>query len=218
MEITKMKFPRSPHKRTVKFAPATIFTLLFLASLTGFYFSPALAPTVQATAREIEIIPLDIPQSGDRDLDLIIFHAGEREGVDPRFIHAVIKQESKYDPNATSAAGAKGLMQLTPDTGKRFQCSDLKDEECNVDAGTKYLTWLLKRFNGDVSLALAGFNAGEGAVDKYNGIPPYEETQNYVKTIVANYGKTYHPILSSDEAKVAFHLTNDDSNEGARGE
>src|SRR5262249_12464733 len=154
-------------------ASTAIFILLFLASLTGFYFSPALAPTVQATAREIEIIPLDIPQSGDRDLDLIIFRAGEREGVDPRFIHAVIKEESKYDPSATSAAGAEGLMQLTPDTGKRFDCTDLKEQQCNVGAGTKYLAWLLKRFNGDVSLALAGYNAGEGAVDKYQGIPPF---------------------------------------------
>ena len=72
---------------------------------------------------------------------------------------------------------------------------------------------MLKRFNGDVSLALAGYNAGEGAVDKYKGVPPYHETENYVKKIVANYGKTYHPILSPDDAKVAFHLTNDNSAE-----
>jgi hypothetical protein len=64
----------------------------------------------------------------------------------------------------------------------------------------------LKRFDGDVSLALAGYNAGEGAVDKYKGVPPYSETQNYVKKIVSKYGKTYHPVLSPDDAKVAFHL------------
>src|SRR5262249_862455 len=118
----------------------------------------------------------------------------------------------------TSAAGAEGLMQLTPDTGERFHCADLKDLQCNVGAGTKYLAWLLKRFSGDVSLALAAYNAGEGAVDKYQGIPPYPETQNYVKRIGASYGKTYHPILTRDEARVAFHLTNDDSNESRRGE
>jgi soluble lytic murein transglycosylase-like protein len=97
-------------------------------------------------------------------------------------------------------------MQLMPATAKRFKCDDLKNQACNVEAGTKYLAWLLKRFNGDVSLALAGYNAGEGAVDKYQGIPPYQETENYVKKIVANYGKTYHPVLSPDDAKVAFGL------------
>jgi transglycosylase-like protein with SLT domain len=200
-----MKFPRLPHLRTAKFAPVAIFSLFFLTNLTGFFFSPAIAPTVSASERKDEI-PLDIPQSGDCDLDLIIFRTAEREGVDPRFIHAVIKQESQYHPEATSPAGAKGLMQLMPATAKRFNCDDLNDQACNVEAGTKYLAWLLKRFNGDVSLALAGYNAGEGAVDKYQGIPPYPETENYVKKIVASYGKTYHPVLSPEDAKVAFGL------------
>ena len=75
-------------------------------------------------------------------------------------------------------------------------------------AGTKYLAWLLKRFDGDVKLALAAYNAGEGTVDKYQGVPPYSETQNYVNKIVANYGKTFHPILEPEDAKVAFHLIN----------
>ena len=194
----------------MKFAPAAVFLLFLVTNLTGFYFSPAFAPIVDAKAKvesESEFIPLDIPQSGDCDLDLIIFHAGEHAGVDPRLIHAVIQQESRYKPAATSSVGAKGLMQLMPDTGKRFHCTDLSDEKCNVEAGTKYLAWLLKRFNGDVSLTLAAYNAGEGAVDKYKGIPPYQETENYVKKIVANYGKTYHPIVSPEEAMVAFHLT-----------
>jgi len=203
-----MKFPRFPHLRSAKFAPFAVFSLFLLTNLTGFYLSPVLAPAVRAAA-QIETIPSDMPQSGDCDLDWIIFHAGEREGVDPRFIHAVIQQESKYDPDALSPAGARGLMQLMPGTAKRFDCNDAKDEACNVEAGTKYLAWLLKRFNGDVKLALAGYNAGEGAVDKYEGVPPYPETQNYVNKIVANYGKTYHPILPPDEAKLAFNLIAD---------
>ncbi len=202
-----MKFPRFPHLRSAKFAPVAIFSLFFLTNITGLYFSRVLAPAVSA-ATQIETIPLDIPQSGDCDLDWIIFHAGEREGVDPRFIHAVIQQESKYDPKALSPAGARGLMQLMPGTAKRFDCYDTKDEACNVEAGTKYLAWLLKRFNGDVKLALAGYNAGEGAVDKYQGVPPYPETQNYVNKIVANYGKIYHPILDPQDAKIAFGLIN----------
>jgi hypothetical protein len=147
------------------------------------------APIVEAKPQpQSEFIPLDIPQSGDCDLDLIIFHAGERAGVDPRFIHAVIQQESRYKPDATSGVGAKGLMQLMPDTGKRFHCTDLNDQKCNVEAGTKYLRWLLK-IQWRCSLTLAAYNAGE-TVDKYKGIPPYHETENYVKKIVGNYGKT----------------------------
>ncbi len=201
----RMKLPRFPHLRSAKFAPFAIISLFCLTNFTGLFFSPVFAPSV-AAAVEFEKIPADIPVSGDCDLDWIIFHAGEREGVDPRFIHAVIQQESKYKPDATSPVGARGLMQLMPATAKRFDCTDLRDEACNVEAGTKYLAWLLKRFNGDVKLALAGYNAGEGSVDKYQGIPPYPETQNYVNKIVANYGKDYHPILEPEEAKVAFHL------------
>jgi hypothetical protein len=149
---------------------------------------------------------LDIPLSGDCELDLIIYRAGERQGVDPRFIYAVIQQESRYDAKAVSGAGARGLMQLIPATAKRFHCDDPHDKACNVEAGTKYLAWLLKRFNGDVELALAGYNAGEGAVVKYQGVPPYSETRNYVRRVVANYGKTYHPVLSAENAKIEFRL------------
>ena len=201
-----MKFLRLPHLRTAKFAPLAVFFLFFATNITGLYLSPVLAPATIQAATTDGFIPLDIPQSGDRDLDLIIFRAGEREGVDPRLIHAVIQQESKYDPDAKSPVGAQGLMQLMPDTARRFHCDDATDEACNVEAGTKYLAWLLKRFDGDVSLALAGYNAGEGSVDKYEGIPPYKETQNYVKKIVDNYGKTYHPILSPEDARTAFGL------------
>jgi soluble lytic murein transglycosylase-like protein len=107
----------------------------------------------------------------------------KRKGIDPRFIHAVIWQESKYKVSARSHAGAQGLMQLMPDTARRFGCRNPQNPAENIAAGTKYLSWLLKRFEGNVELALAGYNAGEGSVDKYNGIPPYRETQNYVKII-----------------------------------
>ena len=149
------------------------------------------------------MIPQDIPSSGDPDLDRIIFRAGGRHGIDPRFIHAVIWQESKYKPNALSHAGAQGLMQLMPATARRFGCVDPNDTVSNVEAGTKYLSWLLKRFNGDVKLALAGYNAGEGAVDKYNGMPPFDETQNYVRKIVDNYGQTSHPVIPTEVTKLA---------------
>ena len=191
-----MKFPRKDsHFRSLKFAPFAVLSFFIFTNITGIMFSRVMAPVAAASPAQLEI-PADIPTSGDKDLDRIIFEVGEREGVDPRFIHAVIWQESKYDVNARSHAGAQGLMQLRPATAKRFGCEDMNDPESNIEAGTKYLGWLLKRFDGNVELALAGYNAGEGAVDKYNGIPPYNETRNYVKIISQRYGKTYLAVES----------------------
>jgi len=194
----------SYYLRPAKFAPFAIISLFVAFNFTGFFFTPVLAPVVNAA--QVETIPNDIPLSGDCDLDWIIYRAGEKAGVDPRFIHAVIKQESKYNPKAVSPVGAEGLMQMMPATAERFGLKNPFDPAANVEAGTKYLKWLLKRFDGDVSLALAGYNAGEGSVDKYKGVPPYGETQDYVRKIVSNYGKTYHPVLPPEDAKIAFHL------------
>jgi hypothetical protein len=198
---------RLPHFHAAKFGPAAIISLFFLTNFTGFFFSPAFTPTVNAVTQVVETIPADIPVSGDCDLDWTIYRAGQAAGVDPRFIHAVIRQESRYKNAAVSHVGAQGLMQLMPATAKRFGCDDPHDSAANIKAGTKYLAWLLKRFDGNVTLALAGYNAGEGAVAKYNGVPPYNETQNYVRKIVANYGKTYLQVQPPDEAKRASDMT-----------
>ena len=192
---------RLPHFHAAKFAPAAIFSLFLLTNVTGFLFSPAFRPSINSGTQFVEMIPADIPVSGDCDLDWTIYRAGQEAGVDPRFIHAVIRQESRYKKEALSHVGAQGLMQLMPATAKRFGCDDPNDPAANIKAGTKYLAWLLKRFDGDVTLALAGYNAGEGAVDKYNGVPPYNETQNYVRRIVANYGKTYLQVVRPEEAR-----------------
>ena len=190
-----MKFPRKlPLVRSLKFIPIALFSFFLFSNLTGLMFSHALAPVVIASADTTPRIAADMPTSGDPKLDRIIYEAGEKEGVDPRFIHAVIWQESKYKVDARSHAGAQGLMQLMPATAKRFGCEHPEDPEQNIAAGTKYLSWLLKRFAGNVELALAGYNAGEGSVDKYLGVPPYNETQNYVKIISQRYGKMYHPV------------------------
>ncbi len=195
-----MKFPRRlPHFRSFKFAPFALISLFLFSNLTGLLFSRVMAPDVIAKPDTTFRIPADIPTSGDPKLDRIIYEAGEKEGVDPRFIHAVIWQESKYKVEARSHAGAQGLMQLMPATARRFGCHDPNDPADNITAGTKYLSWLLKRFAGNVELALAGYNAGEGSVDKYDGIPPYNETQNYVKIISKRYGKMYHPVPVSTE-------------------
>ena len=168
--------------------------------------APVQARTVATEGPAKFYIPADVPSSGDPDLDRVIFETGVREGVDPRLIHAVVWQESKYKPAAVSHAGAQGLMQLMPATAKRFKCEDRNDPAQNVTAGTKYLRWLLKRFDGDVTLALAGYNAGEGSVDKHDGVPPFGETQHYVRVITKRYGKTYHPTLAPAEATAHFRL------------
>jgi soluble lytic murein transglycosylase-like protein len=203
-----MNLPRRlPHFRSLKFAPFAIISLFLFTNLTGVLFSRVLAPDVMAHSEPGGFaIPADIPTSGDRQLDRIIFEAGETQGVDPRFIHAVIWQESKYETHARSHAGAQGLMQLMPATAKRFGCNDPNNPVENITAGTKYLSWLLKRFSGNVELALAGYNAGEGAVDKYAGVPPYDETRNYVKIISKRYGKIYHPVLAPEVAAEVFKL------------
>jgi soluble lytic murein transglycosylase-like protein len=102
-------------------------------------------------------------------------------------VRAVIKVESDYDPRAVSAAGAKGLMQLMPETGLQMQMRDAFDPRMNIFAGTRYLRILANTFNGDLELTIAGYNAGEGAVIRYGGIPPYEETQNYVLQVLRYY-------------------------------
>ncbi|HKY43611.1 MAG TPA: lytic transglycosylase domain-containing protein [Pyrinomonadaceae bacterium] len=205
-----MKFPRRlPHFRSLKFAPFALISLFLFTNVTGFLFSRVMAPEVAASPVPVFRIPADIPTSGDAQLDRIIFEAGQKQGIDPRLLHAVIWQESKYKLRARSHAGAQGLMQLIPDTAKRFGCDDPHDPVENIEAGTKYLSWLLKRFEGNVELALAGYNAGEGAVDKYDGIPPYNETKNYVKIISKRYGKTYHPVLPPEQAAEVFQLRAD---------
>ena len=106
--------------------------------------------------------------------------AAAQYGVDEAIVRAIIHAESSFNPNALSRVGAQGLMQLMPATARRFGVSNAFDPSQNIRGGVQYLAWLLKRFNGNLTLAAAGYNAGEGAVDRYKGVPPYSETQRYV--------------------------------------
>ena len=121
------------------------------------------------------------------DIDSLIEQYSAKNGLDSAFVKAVIKQESGFQPKVTSHCGAMGLMQLMPATASSLGVKDAYDPEQNIAGGTKYLKGLLDRFGGDKSLALAAYNAGPNAVAKYNGIPPYKETQNYVKNIMSMY-------------------------------
>lgn len=117
----------------------------------------------------------------------IVSKVAKKYEIDEKLVNAVIKQESGFNPKATSHCGAMGLMQLMPATAKGLGVKDAYNPVQNIEGGVKYLSNLLKRYNGNTVLALAAYNAGSGAVEKYGGVPPYKETQNYVKNILANY-------------------------------
>lgn len=121
--------------------------------------------------------------------------AARLHGVEEAIVRAIIHAESAFNPNALSRVGAQGLMQLMPATARRFGVSNAFDASQNIGGGVKYLAWLLKRFNGNLTMAAAGYNAGEGAVDKYGGVPPYGETQRYVQR-VALLAERYRGVLN----------------------
>ena len=122
------------------------------------------------------------------DIDFLVQKVGLRHNVDTDLIHAVIRQESNYDVFAVSVKGACGLMQLMPGTALRFGVKDIFDPAENVEGGVKYLRHLMDRYEGDRIRALAAYNAGEGAVDRYGGVPPYRETEDYVDRVRRWYG------------------------------
>ena len=121
------------------------------------------------------------------NIESLIKKYAQKNNLDPDFIKAVVKQESGFNPDAKSKCGAMGLMQLMPQTAKGLGVVDAFDPEQNIEGGVKYLKSMLNRFNNDPKLALAAYNAGPAAVQKYGDIPPYKETQNYVKNILASY-------------------------------
>ncbi|MFY9555957.1 MAG: lytic transglycosylase domain-containing protein [Blastocatellia bacterium] len=164
------------------------------------------AAAVQRTA------PIKIPgllaghhiSSGNPAIDALVGEASAQYGLDPCLILSVMRAESSFNRTAISVKGASGLMQLMPATASRFGVKNIFDPRENVLGGSRYLRWLLERFSGDVRLALAGYNAGEGAVEFYGyRIPPFLETQNYVRTIYSRYSNIHVgsvPIAPAVEA------------------
>ena len=131
--------------------------------------------------------------------------AAAQFGVEEAVVRAIIHAESAYNVNAISRVGAQGLMQLMPATARRFGVTNAFDPAQNIRGGVQYLGWLLKRFNGDLTLAAAGYNAGEGAVAKYKGVPPYAETQRYVQrvAVLADRYRSASGTLASAETGAA---------------
>ncbi|MBA2484539.1 MAG: lytic transglycosylase domain-containing protein [Nitrospira sp.] len=140
----------------------------------------------------------ELPRSrsviSDRELEPLIARHSRAHHLHPALIRAVIKTESDFDPLAVSRAGAIGLMQLMPQTAVRLDVRDSYNPDENVGGGTKYLRQLLDRFNGNLPLALAAYNAGEHAVDRYQGLPPIAETRQYVKKVL----RYYRTFLTND--------------------
>ena len=120
----------------------------------------------------------------------LIFRIAERHAVNPQLVAAMVRAESAFDPQAVSPKGAAGLLQLMPATAERFglAADEVFDPERNLDAGVRYIRWLAERFAGELPLVLAGYNAGEAVVDRYDGVPPYRETRNYIRRVYSGVG------------------------------
>ncbi len=132
--------------------------------------------------------------TGNADIDTFIVESGKRNSVDPLLLYSIMHQESSFKPRAMSYKGARGLMQLMPPTASRFGVTNIWDPKQNIEGGARYMRFLLGLFSGDVRLALAGYNAGEGAVMKYgNKVPPYSETREYVRRIGNRYSMIRDP-------------------------
>ncbi|MBX3684738.1 MAG: lytic transglycosylase domain-containing protein [Rhodocyclaceae bacterium] len=141
--------------------------------------------------REVRRYVAALPSSR-REHARLVQRLAPRFGVDPRFALAIVRNESGFDPAARSPKDALGLMQLIPETAERFRVADRLDPEQNVRGGLAYLRWLLATFDGDIALTAAAYNAGEGAVMRYDGVPPYSETREYVKRVLAFYRSARH--------------------------
>lgn len=150
----------------------------------------AAAPPAAAPAPVRVALPLIAP----RQIARLATRIGRKYKIDPVLVLAVIRAESGFESDAVSPRNAQGLMQLMPDTAERFGVKNVMDPVDNITGGTRYLRWLLAYFKGDLPLVLAGYNAGEGAVTRYGGVPPYPETLAYVEKIRRYYPAAHHPF------------------------
>jgi hypothetical protein len=146
-------------------------------------------PTAQISSYSQDDNPAPVPAAPAPSIDDHIARASQSSGVDGDFVRSVIQHESNFNPKAVSPKGARGLMQLMPGTAKQLGIDDSFDPSANIHGGSQYLRELLVRYNGDAAKALAAYNAGPAAVDRYHGVPPYSETRHYVARVITSYNK-----------------------------
>ena len=208
-----MSFPRAMMKKHATFAAGLILGSLALCARPAhaqiakmvddsghrFFINSNPAPVKLAPAAKSHTniyLPAEASLTGrsrpamdvDRDgVEKMVREAADRHRVDPALVRAVIGTESNWNPRAFSHKGAGGLMQLIPTTAQRYGAYDVFDPKQNIDAGVKYLRTLLERYHGNLDLALAAYNAGEGAVDRAHGVPSYRETRDYVQKVQNAY-------------------------------
>lgn len=182
----RIQTPPEPAKKTLP-APRK------LTKLTNYTYTPPPGALVEPTSKPLNP-SLGEFTTGNAAVDSLIVESGKRNSVDPLLIYSIMHQESSFKPRAMSYKGARGLMQLMPGTAARFGVTNIWDPKQNIEGGARYMRFLLDLFGGDIKLALAGYNAGEGAVIKYGyQIPPYNETQEYVRRIGRRYSLIRDP-------------------------
>lgn len=173
-----------------------------LTTSRNYTYSPAPGSLVHRTSKELNP-SLGNFTTGNSDVDTFIVESGRRNSVDPLLLYSIMHQESSFKVRAMSYKGARGLMQLMPGTASRFGVTNIWDPKQNIEGGARYMRFLLDLFAGDVQLALAGYNAGEGAVLKYGyQVPPYSETREYVRRIGQRYS-----IIRDPQTAVALTST-----------
>jgi soluble lytic murein transglycosylase-like protein len=191
---------------SVDTAPRRITTVVRADARSGRLVRSASIASRTVPEKVISPIPLPAPQVPKADpepstsVNALVDTIARRHNVEPLLVDSVIRVESNYNPNAISSAGAMGLMQLIPSTARRFGVNNTFHPAQNIEGGVRYLKYLMELYGGDERLALAAYNAGEGAVAKYKGIPPYPETQNYVYQVGKKLGQSR---VAEKNAKVA---------------
>jgi len=156
-------------------------------------------PTPVAAART-NVAPASAKSSDP--VHALIESIAANHGMDPALVKAIVKTESNFNRWAVSSKGARGLMQLIPDTGARFGVRDFFDPRQNIEGGVRYMKFLLEKFNGNLDLSLAAYNAGENLVEKLGRVPPIAETRDYVRKVRANYGKSSTSVTAVQAAQV----------------
>ena len=184
----RIQTPPEPAKKAPAPAPSKKLT-----RIRNYTYTPPAGALVELTSKSLNP-SLGEFTTGNATVDSFIVESGKRNSVDPLLIYSIMHQESSFKPRAMSHKGARGLMQLMPGTAARFGVSNIWDPKQNIEGGARYMRFLLDLFGGDIKLALAGYNAGEGAVMKYGyQVPPYSETQEYVRRIGRRYSLIRDP-------------------------